>query len=154
MAMTSSNNGSGGIGGGGCYFVIVSANDKPLYEQSFGNAAPAQDDKRDESKHLHQFIAHSALDAVDQQLWKSKDMYLKVVDRFNEWMVSAYVTPSKTRFLLVHDMKADDVIKGFFQDVHELYTKALANPLLRADARITSPRFHSRMDVLLRRFHT
>ena len=46
-----------------------------------------------------------------------------MVDRFNNLFVTAFVTPGNTRFLLLHDGKNDDIIRGFYQDVYDVYLK-------------------------------
>lgn len=37
--------------------------------------------------------------------------------------VSAYTTASRVRFLLLHDGRGDDLVKGFFRDVYELWLR-------------------------------
>lgn len=61
----------------------------------------------------------------------------QTVDRFNNLLVSAYVTPSGARFLLLHDGKSDDAIRGFFGDVHELYLRVREDCTAPAPARTT-----------------
>ncbi|XP_020965773.1 trafficking protein particle complex subunit 2 isoform X1 [Arachis ipaensis] len=101
-------------------FIIVSRNDIPIYEAEVGVAA-----KREDAAQLHQFILHAALDIVQDLAWTTSAMYLKSVDRFNDLVVSVYVTAGHTRFMLLHDSRNDDGIKSFFQEVHELYIKVL-----------------------------
>ena len=123
---------------------------------SAGDQQPAS--ARDErAAYLHQFILHAALDAVDEVLSSgsggssnpgggagaagaggatgaasaaslSGAPHLGVVDRFNALQVSAYATPGSLRLLLLHDGRPDDVVRGFFKEVHEALVKARLNP--------------------------
>ena len=48
-------------------------------------------------KHVMQMIAFSSLDIVEDVMVGTGSMYLKMIDRFNEWNVSAFVAPSGER---------------------------------------------------------
>lgn len=126
--------------------VIVGLNDSPMYEADLGSAP-----RKDESAHLHQFILHASLDIVQDVMWTTNTMYLKVVDKFNELLVSVYVTAGQTKLMLLHDSRNEDGIKSFFQEVHELYIKTLMNPLFVPGSKIVSPAFDARVRVLAKK---
>eukprot|EP00270_Netrium_digitus_P006432 TRINITY_DN18913_c0_g1_i1.p1 TRINITY_DN18913_c0_g1~~TRINITY_DN18913_c0_g1_i1.p1 ORF type:complete len:136 (-),score=15.48 TRINITY_DN18913_c0_g1_i1:147-554(-) len=127
-------------------FVIVGNNDSPLYEADVGSIV-----RRDETAHLQQFILHAALDVVEERVWSTNSMYLKVVDKFNDLQVSVYVTAGQTKLMLLHDSRNEDGIRNFFQEVHELYIKILCNPLHIPGSRIVSPQFDARVRALAKR---
>ncbi|CAN6232445.1 unnamed protein product, partial [Urochloa humidicola] len=79
--------------------------------------------RKEDLAYQHQFILHAALDVVQDLAWTTNAMFLRSVDRFNDLVVSVYVTAGHTRFMLLHDSRSDDGIKSFFQEVHELYIK-------------------------------
>ncbi|KAF6152310.1 hypothetical protein GIB67_005964 [Kingdonia uniflora] len=76
-------------------FIIVSRNDIPIYEAEVGSAV-----KKEEAAHQHQFILHAALDIVQDLAWTTSAMFLKSVDRFNDLVVSVYVTAGHILFML------------------------------------------------------
>lgn len=55
---------------------------------------------------------------------------MQAVDRFNNLVVTAFVTPGCARFLLLHDGRNDDAIKNFFTDVYEVYLKVSMHNVL------------------------
>ncbi|KAJ1642232.1 TRAPP subunit [Coemansia erecta] len=127
------------------YFAIVGTNDSPLYEAEFGA-------HQDESKYLNQFILHAALDLVDDAQFMTNACYLKTVDRYNDWNVSAYVTPSNTRLMLLHENKMEETIRSFFVDAHELYLKTMLNPFYEPNTPIQSQTFDSKINGLAKKY--
>ncbi|KAI8390906.1 trafficking protein-like protein particle complex subunit 2 [Radiomyces spectabilis] len=138
------------------YFAIVGATDNPIYEAeivpSSRSSAFTDANRRDDHKHLNQFIIHAALDVVEEVQWNTQAMYLKSVDRFNEHFVSAFVTAANVKFMLLHDQKSEDSIKNFFNEVYELYIKILMNPFYEQNSLIANPQFDNRVKTVARRF--
>ena len=72
------------------YLFIIAKGDIPIYEASL--SAGSTEGKQED---LIQFVAHAALDCVDQKVWTTTSMYLKQVDKFNDIHISAYVTAGR-----------------------------------------------------------
>ncbi|XP_057779153.1 uncharacterized protein LOC130997757 isoform X2 [Salvia miltiorrhiza] len=121
-------------------FMIVSKNDIPIYEAEVGTVP-----KKEDAAHQHQFILHAALDIVQDMAWTTSAMFLKAIDRFNDLVVSVYVTAGHTRLMLLHDSRNDDGIKSFFQET-------LLNPLYLPGSRITSSHFDTKVRALARKY--
>ncbi|KAI3671534.1 hypothetical protein L1987_87272 [Smallanthus sonchifolius] len=131
-------------------FMIVSRNDIPIYEAEVGTAP-----KKEEAAHQHQFILHAALDVVQDLAWTTSAMFLKSIDRFNDLVVSVYVTAGHilldflialhTRLMLLHDSRNDDGIKSFFQEI-------LLNPIYLPGSRVTSSHFDTKIRALARSY--
>ena len=91
----------------------------PLYPRALAASHPDLSSflQRDESRqYILQFVLHASLDVVDEVVWNSQAMNLKLVDRYNDMYVAAYNTAGNIRFLLLTDQKGgEDSMKNFFQ---------------------------------------
>ncbi|KAK4199072.1 Sedlin [Triangularia verruculosa] len=87
------------------YFAIISPLDTPLFEHEFGTSKSGGDGQprfTEQARHLNQFILHSSLDIVEELQWTNGQLYLKVIDKFFQNYITAFVTASNVKFLLLH----------------------------------------------------
>ncbi|ORX58979.1 Sedlin [Hesseltinella vesiculosa] len=131
------------------YFAIVGVTDNPIYETEI---IPSSRSSRDDHKHLNQFIVHAALDVVEEVQWNTQAMFLKSIDRFNEYFVSCFVTAGNVKLMLLHDQKSEDSIKNFFNEVYEQYIKVLLNPFYEKNSLITNGQFDQKVKASARRY--
>eukprot|EP00512_Aurantiochytrium_limacinum_P001647 CAMPEP_0171492726 /NCGR_PEP_ID=MMETSP0958-20121227/4572_1 /TAXON_ID=87120 /ORGANISM="Aurantiochytrium limacinum, Strain ATCCMYA-1381" /LENGTH=140 /DNA_ID=CAMNT_0012026281 /DNA_START=103 /DNA_END=522 /DNA_ORIENTATION=- len=132
-------------------FVIV-GNKELVYECRLAAGANQQD-----QAHVHQFVMHSALDMVEERMWQTNGMYLRVVDEFNELQVHAWVAANGGKLLFLHQSIAEDSgrrsrleehVRSFFEEVNDLYTKIVLNPFYEQDQPIDSKVFDSRVRTI------
>eukprot|EP00658_Telonema_sp_P-2_P011487 TRINITY_DN14391_c0_g1_i3.p2 TRINITY_DN14391_c0_g1~~TRINITY_DN14391_c0_g1_i3.p2 ORF type:complete len:146 (+),score=18.73 TRINITY_DN14391_c0_g1_i3:64-501(+) len=132
-------------GGSVWVFVIVGSSDNPIYE------AEIVSNREQDTSHLHEFILHASLDVVEELEWTTQTMRLHgekgAVDRFNTHSIAAFITAGRTRFLMLYESKHDDHpgITKFFNEVYDLYLKAILNPFYQPNTEIQSAAFNQRV---------
>mmetsp|Transcript_43908 Transcript_43908/g.113439 ORF Transcript_43908/g.113439 Transcript_43908/m.113439 type:complete len:147 (+) Transcript_43908:97-537(+) len=127
--------------------IIVGKDDSPVYEADLSSAG-----SREDSPHLDQFVIHAALDLVDELVWTTSSPFLRVVDKFNDFHVSAYCTAGHYRFMLLHKNRNEENIRGFFSELHDLFIKAVLSPFYTPNSRIESPVFNQKVYAAARRY--
>lgn len=138
--------------GAAYYFVIVGKSDNPLFELEY---TTKNTEHPFDHRYLTQFVAHATLDLVDEHIWTNPQMYLKGVDKFNEWYVTAFVGGnSRVRYLLLHDASRLDEsnIKNFFLEMYELYTKFALNPLYVHHTPVKSKVFDKKANNIAKKY--
>lgn len=155
------------------YLAIVGTNDSPIYELELGTHRQGGDGSAKfspEMKELNPFVVHAALDIVEDVQWNTSGLYLKAVDNFYSYMISAFVTPGSkckrareehergrrltldVKIMLLHDTKNEDSIRQLFNDVYDLYVKTLLSPFYFVNQPITSPVFDQKVRALARKY--
>mmetsp|Transcript_35578 Transcript_35578/g.33743 ORF Transcript_35578/g.33743 Transcript_35578/m.33743 type:complete len:144 (+) Transcript_35578:19-450(+) len=116
-------------------FAIV-GKAEPLYEAEIVPASSGSGEE--ELAYLHQFILHASLDMVQTAMWSNNSTFLRVVDRFNSLLVSAFITPGGTVMLLLHNGRApEESVRSFFTEASELFARHILNPFAILDAPMT-----------------
>lgn len=131
------------------YFAIINPNDYLLYETHFFNV---QQTAEEDPIFQKQFVIHAALDLVDRLQWRTQNMFLKSVDKYDQWYVSAFVAPSVVRFMVVHDVINEVGIRSFFYEVLDVFIKFCLNPFYEDSTKIRSEDFHKKVQICGKRY--
>lgn len=137
------------------YLAIIGTKDCPIYELEFGTHKQGGDGVSrfpTEMRELNPFILHAALDIVEDVQWTTNTLYLKAVDNFYSYMVSAFVTAGNIKIMLLHETKSEDSIRQFFNEIYDLYTKTLLSPFYFVNQPISSPIFDQKVRQLARKY--
>ena len=54
---------------------------------------------------------------MEEQMLQSSQNFLRVLDKFNDFNVTGFVTSDNLKFLLLHKQRSEDSIRRFFHDV-------------------------------------
>ena len=112
------------------YFVVIGTRDNPLFEIEFGTSKQGGDGVTRfpaQARELNPFLVHASLDIVEEVMWLNNQMYrsspyprfhsvsyyecakanpslryLKRVDHFASAHLSCFLTPTSTKFVLLH----------------------------------------------------
>ena len=111
------------------FLVIYTPQDDVVYEADWIKPQ-AYTSKLDSDPHLPRFLLY-----LHWMHWRWLDgrfpsTFLGTIDVYGEWIVTAFLSLSNERFLLLHDVKGDEAtLKGFLNEVHEAWIKTVqANP--------------------------
>lgn len=94
-----------------------------------------------------------------RNITNTDNCYLGKVDHFYGLAITAYLTYGGMKLVMIHgnftnpNAQIDDnMVKAFYQEIHELYVKTLMNPFYKINDPITSPAFDSRVRALARKY--
>ncbi|PWN21598.1 hypothetical protein BCV69DRAFT_269414 [Microstroma glucosiphilum] len=108
--------------------ALISSTNSPLYIRSFGPS-----DKRGEADLRYHFIAHSALDLVEErETAKNVENYFGLLMTMEDLAVYGFQTSTRTKLLImltVSDMVVKDLdMITIFRAIHTSYLSHLCNP--------------------------
>ncbi|EJT97487.1 Sedlin [Dacryopinax primogenitus] len=91
----------------------------------------------------YHFVAHTALDIIEERLATGTDCYLGLLHTLEDQAVYGYVTPTRIRIVislaLTDTLVRDADVITTFKSLHTAYARALANPFLPARGTLLSP---------------
>lgn len=135
--------------------AIVGTKDNPIYQLEFGTSKSGGDGRptfREDQRSMNQFILHSSLDIVEEVQWTTQLCYLKSIDKFNNAMISTFLTAGYIKLMLLHEIKNDEGIRQFLNEVYELYVKTLMSPFYKVDMPIKSSVFDARVRAAAKKY--
>ncbi|KAG9511222.1 Trafficking protein particle complex subunit 2, partial [Fragariocoptes setiger] len=127
------------------YLVIVGRDDKPVFELEY----PVKKDQQ--HNYLTQFIAFSSLDIIDELQITTPAMYLKNVDKFNEWIVYAFAA-NQLRILVLVNSRSAKIEEALFIDIYQLYSRYSLNPLYKHNTPVKSADFERKMLQIAKKY--
>merc|ERR1712216_518163 len=84
------------VAGVAAFCVVDGRTGRALYEADFGST------RRDDARHLRQFVIASSLDRLNERKWETHTTYLKIIDTFDaDCFIHAYVTQGNIHFVLL-----------------------------------------------------
>jgi trafficking protein particle complex subunit 2 len=106
---------------------------------------------RDDPPHLNELMLYASLDKIDDVQDVS---FIKEADKFNEFTVTALVSVSNVRFLLLHanSTSTDEQKLKFLSEVYQLYAKVLMDPSYELGAYIRNAKFRAKMTQAKQKF--
>jgi hypothetical protein len=135
-------------------FCIVGTSE-PLYTAEFlrvPTSSSSSGSATDTTTQYYNFLLHSSLDTLVPLASSTSNTFLRTVARLPPLHVSAFITPSNVKFLLLHPGRSDETLKAFFNEIYEIYVKYLMNPFVVHDAVIESKAFDDRVRSVGRKY--
>ena len=127
------------------YFCIVGTTDSPQFEYFYTKSNTVQSPTPN-NLYLKQFITLQSLDILNELQFQSSQLYFKTIDKYKEMLVSAYLTHTGCRLIVVGESNND--YARFFTQVAELLRKLMMNPFWEQNQKITSSQFRQRVETL------
>ncbi|XP_053990128.1 trafficking protein particle complex subunit 2-like [Hylaeus volcanicus] len=139
--------------------AIINAYDVPVF-QCYLNVENSENQSKEDTSHLNEMILYASMDNFEEYAWQTSNLFLSQIDRFNDSAVSAYITPTHVKFLLLHRVTKgtsicktlDNNISKFFTEIHTLYLKILMNPFYEVYSPLNFTEFESKIQFFAKKY--